>query len=164
MAGLFETLLQNIPTEQYGLLQGFFFPFILIVVIFFAGIEFALPTKTRINMVIAIVLALLASQSPLYPWIASSFVTLGAYSAILAFGALFIFGVGAWVYNRGRDIYHESGDKMRRAEKLTKEILKINEKIDEAAAGGEEKKVSELLEVKKRLEEQRNAILRTGQT
>lgn len=151
---LIDTLLANFPIDKYGLMGGFFYPFLLILVIFFAALESFHAFKPRINVVLSVIMTLLATQSSVFGWFATVLVPLGGYAAILVFGVIFLGGSLMWGHSRAKHIYYTHGSRESRLNKLGKDIQKLEDKLVDAQIAGDEHKIQELVNTIQRLKAQ----------
>jgi len=149
-----EELLTNFPIDQYGLMGGFFYPFLLILVIFFAALEAVHAFKSRINVVLSLIMTLLATQSSVFGWFATQLVPLGGYAAIAVFGVIFLGGTMMWGHSRAKHIYYTHGSRESRLDKLGKDIRKLEDKLVDAQIAGDEHRIQELVNTIQRLKAQ----------
>lgn len=153
--GIIETFLPNLPTEEYGLMNGFFYPFLLTLIMFFGALEAARVFKPRINLLLSLIMTGLAVASPFFGWFATQLVPLGGYVAIVMFVSIFIVGSLFWGHTQAHRIYYTHGDRTTRLEKVGKQIDKLEEKFIDAQIAGDERQMRILAESINRLKAQR---------
>jgi hypothetical protein len=135
--------LMTMPVEE--MFQGFFLPFLVIFVITWGILSSLRVFSKRINMVLALALALLASATPQFTMFASYIAQMGANVSIIAFALVFGFGVLMWTFGSGRDIYYEFVAPSKKIEKLMKEERKLLKKAKEAKRAGNSRKAADLM-------------------
>lgn len=83
--------------------------------------------RRKINLILSLGITILVAATPLFSTIATLLGQYGAYTALIAFAIVFVIGIGAWVFRRGREYVTGSLDEERGIEK---EIKKLQDKLD----------------------------------
>lgn len=104
-----------------------FIPFIILFAIIWGLLEAINRFSGKVNLVISLGFALIAAFTN--PWILSYIATLGAYTAVVLFGILFLFGIIRWGLGRGHDIYFETSSYGKQYQHYERELKKIEEKL-----------------------------------
>jgi small-conductance mechanosensitive channel len=107
---LFGSNIYNTPPPTNSLMYNYFLPFIIIWVIFFGILE-ALPIfkRTKINLLLSVAMTLMITATPYWFLLAQFMSQWGAYTAVIVFVVVFVFGVIAWAFGRGREYAYEAG-------------------------------------------------------
>jgi len=83
-------------------------------------------------LVISLIITILASTTPPFATIATWVGQYSGYTALAAFFIVFVIGIGAWAFRRGREYvtggYHEEHRLKKDIEKLQK---KLSKEVDE---------------------------------
>lgn len=126
-------ILQYISQGQIGshtqeLFFGFFLPFILSLIIFFSVLQMVGAFRRKINLVISLVITILASTTPVFATVATWIGQYSGYTALIAFFIVFVIGIGAWTFRRGREYVTGEKEEHRDIRKLDKQIAKLEKK------------------------------------
>ena len=122
----------NLDFTSQSALHTIFLPFLLIFTIIFGTLSIRPIFNKRINLLIAIVLALASTQTPVFFWFSTVLPAYGSITAVAGFVIIFFFGVIMWAYKRGEDIYIEAGGIGRKINKLYKQKEKLEREYDKA--------------------------------
>jgi hypothetical protein len=123
------------------LLYSLFLPFILIFALLFGALEVVHVFNKRINLVLALVFTLFATQTPVFSWFATILPLYGAVAVLGVFAVLFVFGIIKWGYSRGREIYWEVGGTESRIKHLSERMEKLWKEYEKARDQGKEEKM-----------------------
>lgn len=123
MVTIFE-IAQLTPQE---LIYQLFLPFILTYVIFFAVLQMISLFNKKINLILSLAITVMIAASPIFAWITSLITQYGAYTALGAFIAVFVIGIGAWTFKRSRAYITGTPEE---AHRLENEIKKLREKME----------------------------------
>ena len=113
--------LYTMPMEE--MFQGFFLPLIIIFVITWGILGSLRLFKKRVNIVLSLALALLASATPQFTTFATYTMQWSANWALIAFALVFGFGTLMWMYGSARGIYFQMTDK--EYQKVNKDLEKL---------------------------------------
>lgn len=122
MATILELTKLTIPQ----LFFEFFLPFALTLVIIYAVLQMTRLFKSRINLMISFIVSVMVATTPLFGTMASLISRWGSYTALIAFIAVFIIGVGAWAFRRGSEYLGgaiEAEGELRRLYKRRAKLL-----------------------------------------
>ncbi len=154
--GLFEILTQSAPSE---LLYNFLLPFLLIFAILWGMLSAIKVFDKRINIVISLIITLLVANSTYFISLSQFIGQLGGYTALIAFGILFILGIGMYSFGKGSDIYSEHMPKWRKLKTIRQQKSELRKELQKAKDRGEREKMHSIYEQLKRLEEEEDIIM-----
>ncbi len=117
----------NMVFEQFlsqqaalGLFQSYVLPLLIFFVVIWGVLSAINVFGRRINMVLAVAVTLLAIMTPQFAMFSQYMSALSGYTAIGAFTAVFVFGVIAWSFRRGGEMYEEHVAPSVRLKRLIK--------------------------------------------
>lgn len=114
----------------YELGRNVFLPFLLVFAIFYGILSMLGIFNKKTNAIISIIMSILLATTPAFTALSLYITQLGATTAVVIFGAVFILGTAVWAINRGRDIYEETGGHSRKLIKLEKKENDLMDKYN----------------------------------
>lgn len=160
---IFELFSGNIGIQQ--LIWEFMLPFLIIFAILWGVLSMLRIFSRQVNLVLSIALTLMVSASPLFTVFANYVSQFGAFTAILAFLAVFVFGAVMWAIGSGKRAYHATAGSAAKVKKLQKDLEKAEKELNEAIMSGDENRMNAAYKKKKIIEdelEKARAILVRG--
>ncbi|HLC59680.1 MAG TPA: hypothetical protein VJH34_04100 [archaeon] len=135
---LFGNNIYNSTPPTGSLMYDYFLPFIIIWVIFFGVLETLPLFKKKMNLLLSVAMTLMITATPYWFALAQFIGQWGTWGSIFVFFLVFVFGLIAWAFGRGKDFIYTVGDASnnplgsmndkRRLDKLDEEIAKLNQK------------------------------------
>jgi hypothetical protein len=126
MATILELTSLTIPQ----LFFEFFLPFALTLVIIYAVLQMTRLFKSKINLMISLIVSIMVATTPLFGTMASMISRWGSYTALIAFIAVFIIGIGAWAFRRGSEYLGGAIEAERDLRRLYKRRAKLLNEIE----------------------------------
>lgn len=142
MVTIFE--IAQLTPEQ--LIYQLFLPFILTLVIFFAALQMIGLFSRKINLILSLAITIMVATSPIFAWITNLITQFGAYTALGAFIAVFVIGIGAWTFKRSREYITGIGEEHSELRRLYKERAKLEEKMERTLNERERRAIADRLE------------------
>ena len=125
MALTTDELLQAL--QSGSLFHQFFLPFIFTFAIFWGMLSIIKVFSRKINLILALIFTIAAGYGGIFTLLSNYLMTLGASIVIIAFAAIFIVGVAAWVFLSGGGLYNEAVPE-RAIEKINEKLKKLEQK------------------------------------
>lgn len=149
---IFELFAGNIGIQQ--LIWEFMLPFLIIFSILWGVLSGLRIFNKQVNIILSIAITLMISASSLFTVFANYVSQFGAFTAILAFLAIFVFGAVMWGIGSGKRAYYTTRGTAEKVKKLQKELEKAENEFRDAVASGDEGKVNAAYKKKKMIEEE----------
>lgn len=132
---MFIELFSDLGVQE--IIYSLLLPFFLMFALLFGALEMVRLFNRRINIILSLVLTILATQSPLFPFFSQVISVYGIVAVISVFMAVFLIGSLRWGIATMERISGETGKlkklyKLR--EKLWKEYEKALDRGDDATA------------------------------
>lgn len=131
------TILEMFKLTPQELIFKLFLPFILTLIILFAVLQMVGVFKRRINLVISLIATIMIATTPLFAKMATWISQFGAYTALIAFIAVFVIGVGAWAFRRSSEYIGGAIEADIDLKKLYKKRAKLLEEIERTSSDRE---------------------------
>jgi len=157
-------ILQYISQGQIGshtqeLFFGFFLPFILTLIIFFAVLQMVGVFRRKTNLVVSLIITILVATTPVFSAMATWIGQYSGYTALVAFFIVFVVGIGAWAFRRGREYVTGAYEEEHRLEKRIKKLQdKLRTEQDPRKSLQMARELSELRRVKDELRYTRHRL------
>jgi cellulose synthase/poly-beta-1,6-N-acetylglucosamine synthase-like glycosyltransferase len=131
------------PYNEY--LFTYVVPFIILFAIFWGVLSLMRIFGKKINVFFAIVFPLIFmfGAPETFLWFSNYLISLGSYLAIGAFAIIFIFGVIRWGFQRGYDVYLETGAVEKKIINKNKEIAKLMDQMNRTSNPAERMRYAE---------------------
>lgn len=158
---LFDTDMSGVAISDllsmtpYEIGRNILLPFLLVFTIFYGILSMLGIFKKKSNIMISLILSILLATTPAFTTLSLYITQLGATTAIVIFGAVFILGTVFWAINRGRDIYDETGGYSRKLIKLEK---KENDLMDKYNRTDDPKKKDAIWKQVERIRREKRAV------
>jgi len=155
------TLPNLLAMDPSQILYTVVLPFVIAFTIFWGLLTAMRLFSSKINTIIAFVLATGLFFTDAYLFIGQFIFASGTFLAAGLFILIFVFGTISWAFSRGRSIYKENIGYENELKNINKQIEKLTDKINRST--GQEKahyesEIGKLLQKKQVLEAQLKAI------
>jgi len=128
------TILEMFQLSPQELIFKLFLPFIITLVIFFAVLQMVGLFSRKINLIISLAVTIMIATTPLFATIATWISQFGAFTALIAFVAVFVIGIGAWAFRRSREYIAGALEADIELKKLYKKRAKLLEKLERTSS------------------------------
>ncbi len=141
------------------LLYNFILPFLLIFAVLFGMVSMLKLFDKKISFVISIVISILVASTPYFATFTVFVSQLGGYTALIAFGIIFILGIGMYATGKTADIYSENMPKWGKLKIIRKQKAELRKELNKAKEKNDKDKMHAVYEQLKRLEEDEDTIM-----
>ncbi len=119
-------------------------PFLIIFVILWGILSKLNLFERKVNLVLSLSLSIIATSTEAFAMLSNYMTEISGYTVLIAFTALFIFGVATWSLRTGGEIYGIHEPISRREKRILKEMEKVNKKLKKAKGAKKDRLLKEI--------------------
>lgn len=140
----------------YELGRNVLLPFLLVFVVFWAVLDKIHVFSRKVNIIISLGISVILATTPIFTMFTQYITQVGGTGMIVIFGVLLVGATLLWATGRGRDVYYEHVDDIKKIERLEKRRADLLKKAESEKSKGHDAKaiayVNAAKEVKDRIE------------
>jgi len=135
-------------------------PFVITFAVLWGVLEAIKLFNRKVNIVLALAITFVAAYGGLFTLLSTYFLQFGALFGVAAFVIVFVVGVIAWAFGRGKEFRYEFLRPEEKSQKLGERIEKLYKELEKARDRGDEGKMRAIAEEIRKLELERDIARR----